>query len=388
MVVKFGGSSVATPQLMARVASRIAAFRNDGWQVAAVVSARGRTTDELLELARAVSPVERDAREVDQLLATGEVQSIALLSMALKAAGCPARSLTARQCGITAQGRHGRALVSSFDAGGVREALDEGAVAVVAGFQALDTKGDVMTLGRGGSDLTAIALAARLEARVCSIYTDVGGFYTADPRVVPEARKIDQLDAELCCELTHGGSGVLQARCVEMAARLGVPLYLASSFDEGEGSWVMKNVKEQAAVAALAHQTGWTEATFETDGPTARNLLASLDDRGVAPLDFSFSGQELKVWFWENETGQAVDAWQRWGLTPRLLVSNLGALSLVGPGLGNHPEIARQLTELLWSLNRFPRRLITSGNRITALLDGSGLDEALKAAHRQFIEEQ
>ncbi|WP_276956123.1 aspartate kinase [Jonquetella anthropi] len=383
MVVKFGGSSVATPTLLARVASRIRSFCQDGWRVAAVVSAMGRTTDKLLELADTASPHGRDEREVDQLLATGEIQSVALLALALRAQGVMARSLTAGQCGICAAGRHGRALITSFDAQSVRQTLDEGAVAVVAGFQALDSRGDVMTLGRGGSDLTAIALAAALDARVCSIYTDVGGLYSADPKIVPDAHKIPQMDVSLCCELSHAGSRVLQARCVELAARLNVPVYLASSFDETEGSWIMKDVNERSGIAALAHETGWAEAVFSRTEKTW-NLLSSLDDQGASPLDFAVTETRLTVWFKQGD--KAVDdAWRRWNLTPLAVTRGLVSLSLIGSGIGNHPETARALTQLLIDQKTPPRRLTTSGNRLTCLVATDRIDELLNAVHRRFL---
>ena len=247
IVQKYGGSSVADAESIKRVAKRIVETRKAGNEVVVAVSAMGDTTDELVDLAHEVTPMP-DPREMDMLLTTGERISMALLAMAIKSMGYEARSYTGSQAGMITDARHGQARIVDVTPGRVREALDEGAIAIVAGFQGFsrDSK-DITTLGRGGSDTTAVALAAALDADVCEIYTDVDGVFTADPRVVPYARKIDRITSEEMLELAAAGAKVLYIRAVEYARRHGVTLHVRSSFNNNEGTWVV-NPKEGESV--------------------------------------------------------------------------------------------------------------------------------------------
>src|SRR4051812_7124261 len=238
VVQKYGGSSVADAEKIKRVAERIVEARRQGNDVVVVVSAMGDATDELLDLAEQVSPLP-PGRELDMLLTAGERISMALLAMAIANLGMVARSFTGSQAGVITNSVHGKARIIDVTPGRIRGALDDGAIAIVAGFQGVsqDTK-DITTLGRGGSDTTAVALAAALDAEVCEIYTDVDGVYTADPRLVPTARKLDRVSYEEMLELAASGAKVLMLRCVEYARRYGVPVHVRSSFSANPGTWV------------------------------------------------------------------------------------------------------------------------------------------------------
>ena len=244
IVQKFGGSSVADAESIKRVAARIAATKRSGQQVVVVVSAMGDTTDELIDLANQVSPMP-NGRELDMLLTAGERISMALLAMAISNLGLEARSFTGSQAGIITTSTHGRARVIDVTPGRIQEALNEGAIAIVAGFQGIaqDTK-DITTLGRGGSDTTAVALAAALDADVCEIYTDVDGVFSADPRIVPAARNLKSVTYEEMLELAASGAKVLHLRCVEYARRFNLPIHVRSSFSNLEGTWVVKDQPE------------------------------------------------------------------------------------------------------------------------------------------------
>jgi aspartate kinase len=265
IVQKFGGSSVADAESIKRVAARIAASKRSGQQVVVVVSAMGDTTDELIDLANQVSPIP-NGRELDMLLTAGERISMALLAMAISNLGLEARSFTGSQAGIITTSTHGRARVIDVTPGRIQEALREGAIAIVAGFQgvAQDTK-DITTLGRGGSDTTAVALAAALDADVCEIYTDVDGVFSADPRIVPTARKLKSVTYEEMLELAASGAKVLHLRCVEYARRFNLPIHVRSSFSNLEGTWVVKDQPEggsmeQAIISGIAHDKRYDRA--------------------------------------------------------------------------------------------------------------------------------
>src|SRR5919199_1112962 len=240
VVQKYGGSSVSDAERIKRVAERIVATKKDGHDVCVVVSAMGDTTDELLDLAQQVSPLP-PGRELDMLLTAGERISMALLAMAIQSLGLSARSFTGSQAGVITDSSHGRARIIDVTPGRIRDALDDGAIAIVAGFQGVsqDTK-DITTLGRGGSDTTAVALAAALGASVCEIYTDVDGVFTADPRIVPNARRIDRITFEEMLELAASGAKVLQLRSVEYARRHGVQVHVRSSFEDTRGTLVVE----------------------------------------------------------------------------------------------------------------------------------------------------
>ena len=253
VVQKYGGSSVADAQGIKRVAQRIVATRKAGHDVCVVVSAMGDTTDELLDLAEQVSPLP-PGRELDMLLTAGERISMALLAMAIANLGQTARSFTGSQAGVITDSTHGRAKIIDVTPGRIESALADGDIAIVAGFQgvSMDTK-DITTLGRGGSDTTAVALAAALDADVCEIYTDVDGIFTADPRIVPAARRIPQISYEEMLEMCASGAKVLHLRCVEYARRHGMPIHVRSSFSQKAGTWVKDSLEEGELHGASDH---------------------------------------------------------------------------------------------------------------------------------------
>ena len=285
IVQKFGGTSVGDPERIRRVARRVAATAETGASVCVVVSAMGKTTDELVELATAVSE-DPHPRELDMLLTAGEQISIALLSMALWDLGRPAISFTGPQAGIVTDTTHGKARIVEMRVDRVRAALDEGQVAIVAGFQGMSADADITTLGRGGSDTTAVAIAGALEADVCEIYTDVDGVFTADPRIVPAARKLPQVSYEEMLDLAANGARVLMLRSVEYARNHGVPIHVRSSFHDEEGTWILKeeDVLEQAIISGIAHDVGEAKITISgvPDRPgIAAAVMRPLADAGV-----------------------------------------------------------------------------------------------------------
>ena len=237
VVAKFGGTSVANPERIRSVAQRIVSRKRAGDSVVAVVSAMGKTTDDLVALASSISD-SPDPREMDTLLSTGEMVSMSLLAMAVAELGEEAISLSGRQIGLITDSVHGKASIREIHADRIRVALSEGRIVIVAGFQGIDAAGDITTLGRGGSDTTAVAIAAGIKADVCEIYTDVAGVYTADPRIVPRACKIDQISYEEMLEMAAGGAGVLHKRCIEFARNFGVVIHCRSSFDDEPGTLV------------------------------------------------------------------------------------------------------------------------------------------------------
>ena len=257
VVQKYGGSSVADASCIKRVAQRIVATKKAGNDVVVVVSAMGDTTDELIDLAEQVSPLP-PGRELDMLLTAGERISMALLAMAIANLGHEARSFTGSQAGVITDGSHGKARIIDVTPGRIRSALDTGSIAIVAGFQGVSQNSkDITTLGRGGSDTTAVALAAALGADVCEIYTDVDGIFTADPRIVLTARRIPRISYEEMLEMAACGAKILHLRCVEYARRYGIPIHVRSSFSQKEGTWVVDTIEgtamEQAIISGVAH---------------------------------------------------------------------------------------------------------------------------------------
>ena len=290
IVQKYGGSSVADAEGMKRVAARIVAAKKDGNQVVVVVSAMGDTTDELIDLANAITPIP-GGRELDMLLTAGERISMALLAMAISNLGHEARSFTGSQAGVITDSAHGRARIIDVTPGRIQEALADGAIAIVAGFQGIsqDTK-DITTLGRGGSDTTAVALAAALDADVCEIYTDVDGVFSADPRVVPTARKLKSVTYEEMLELAAAGAKVLHLRCVEYARRNNLPIHVRSSFSPNEGTWVVENHPEggnmeQAIISGITHDK--TEAKVTIVGVPDRTGIAARIFQAIADADIN-----------------------------------------------------------------------------------------------------
>ncbi|PIE55452.1 MAG: aspartate kinase [Dethiosulfovibrio peptidovorans] len=385
VVLKFGGSSVSSPERIAAVARRISRFWERGSQVIVVVSAMGDTTDRLLKLALRTAPGGQCLRELDQLLATGEQQSIALVAMALQELGVESLSFSGAQAGISASGRHCEGRIRSIDPDRLLRSINEGMVPVVAGFQAQDEVGDVITLGRGGSDLSAIAVAAAVKADVCYIFTDVDGIYTADPRVVEKARKLDYISWDECLEMTVAGAQVLQARSVEMAIRSGVNVCVASSDEEKEGTWIMKDcVEERAAVRAVSQDDDAARVAFDDTIDPCR-VARALSERGIVAqivvqggravflIRRSLLDETLAVCRELNASGLSWD-------------DGLSRVSVVGVGLVNHPEISSQILSVLEEIGVAVEMFLSSALSMTCVIRATHSVKAVRALHGKFLE--
>jgi len=403
IVQKYGGSSVADAEGMKRVAARIVASKRDGNKVVVVVSAMGDTTDELIDLANQITPIPT-GRELDMLLTAGERISMALLAMAISNLGHEARSFTGSQAGVITDSAHGRARIIDVTPGRIQEALEEGAIAIVAGFQGIsqDTK-DVTTLGRGGSDTTAVALAAALDADVCEIYTDVDGVFSADPRVVPAARKLKTVTYDEMLELAASGAKVLHLRCVEYARRYDLPIHVRSSFTTNEGTWVVKNHPEggnmeQAIISGIAHDK--TEAKITIVGVPDRTGVAARIFQAIADADINI---DMIV---QNVSAAATGLTDISFTLPKAEGANaskilkaiqgevgfasiqyddqIGKLSLVGAGMRSHPGVTATFFAAMSEAGVNIEMISTSEIRISIICRESDLDGAVKAAHTAF----
>jgi aspartate kinase len=403
IVQKFGGSSVADAEGMKRVANRIVATKKAGHQVVVVVSAMGDTTDELIDLANQVSPLP-NGRELDMLLTAGERISMALLAMAIANLGHEARSFTGSQAGIITTSAHGRARVIDVTPGRIQEALKEGAIAIVAGFQGVsqDTN-DITTLGRGGSDTTAVALAAALEADVCEIYTDVDGIFSADPRVVPSARKLNTVTYEEMLELAASGAKVLHLRCVEYARRFDLPIHVRSSFSNKEGTWVVKDhpeggEMEQAIIAGIAHDKSEAKITIvgvpDRTGVAAR-IFQSIADADInvdmivqnvsaaatGLTDISFTLPKTEG---ANATAVINKIQGEIGFQSIQYDDQIGKLSLIGAGMRSHPGVTATFFACLSEAGVNIEMISTSEIRISIVCRASDVEKGVRAAHTAF----
>jgi aspartate kinase len=360
IVQKYGGTSVAGPEEIRRVAQRVVETSEAGYAVCVVVSAMGDTTDRLIELGREVSP-NPHPREQDMLLTSGERISIALVSMAINDLGREAVSFTGSQAGIVTDTSHGRARIVEMRQGRVHEALEEGKIAIVAGFQGVSTGRDVTTLGRGGSDTTAVALAAALHADVCEIYTDVDGVYTADPRIVAKARKLGQISFEEMLELSACGARVLALRSVEYARNHGVKIHVRSSFKADEGTWIIKedDMLEQAIISGIAHDTSEAKVTILAvpDKPgVAGRVFRPLADAGIdidmivqnssasGHTDISFTVPASELERAEPIFANLAESVGGAGFT---CDNDIAKISVVGAGMKSHPGVAADIFETL-----------------------------------------
>ncbi len=398
LVHKYGGTSVGSPERIIAVAEKVIAAREQGHSVVVVVSAMSGETNRLLALADEVSdmPV---PRELDVLLSTGEQVTIALLSMALVQRGCPARSYTGGQVHILTDHAHNKARIREIDDKRIHADLNAGRVVVVAGFQGVDDKGNITTLGRGGSDTTAVALAAALKADECQIYTDVDGVYTTDPRVVPEARRLDRITFEEMLEMASLGSKVLQIRSVSFAGRYNVPLRVLSSFEEGNGTLITYEDEEmeQALISGIAFNRDEAKLTVigvpDTPG-VAHKLLGPIADANIevdmivqniapdgATTDFTFTVNR-------NDYARALDILTR-------IASELGArevsgddkivkVSLVGVGMRSHAGIASTMFGTLAKEGVNIRMISTSEIKISVVVDEKYLELAVRSLHEAF----
>ena len=403
IVQKYGGSSVADAEGMKRVANRIVAAKRDGNQVVVVVSAMGDTTDELIDLAKQITPIP-SGRELDMLLTAGERISMALLAMAITNLGHEARSFTGSQAGVITTSAHGRARIIDVTPGRIQEALAEGAIAIVAGFQGIsqDTK-DVTTLGRGGSDTTAVALAAALEADVCEIYTDVDGIFSADPRVVPTARKLKTVTYEEMLELAASGAKVLHLRCVEYARRYDLPIHVRSSFTTNEGTWVVKDhpqggEMEQAIISGIAHDKSEAKITIvgvpDRTGVAARIFQAIADadiniDMIVQNVSAAATGlTDISFTLPKDEGADATAILQKLqgevGFASIQYDDQIGKLSLIGAGMRSHPGITATFFGAMSEARINIEMISTSEIRISIICRQADLERGAKATHAAF----
>jgi aspartate kinase len=398
IVQKYGGTSVGTVERIEAVAEKVINYRNDGNEVVVVVSAMSGETNRLLDLAKAISP--RPApRELDVLLATGEQTTIALLTMALEKRGCAARSYTGGQVHIRTDSTHNKARIQDIDGTAIRRDLVAGRVVVVAGFQGVDEQGNITTLGRGGSDTTAVALAAALKADECQIFTDVDGVYTTDPRVVPDARRLERITFEEMLEMASLGSKVLQIRSVEFAGKYNVPLRVLSSFEEGPGTLITYEEEgmEQALISGIAFNRDEAKLTVlgVPDQPgIAHKLLGPIADanievdmivQNVSPdqtaTDFTFTVHR-------NEYDRALEILGQ-------VARELGArevsgdnkivkISIVGVGMRSHAGIAATMFETLAREGINIRMISTSEIKISVVVDEKYLELGVRALHEAF----
>ena len=403
IVQKYGGSSVADAAGMKRVAARIVASKRDGNQVVVVVSAMGDTTDELIDLANQVTPIP-NGRELDMLLTAGERISMALLAMAISSLGHEARSFTGSQAGVITDSSHGRARIIDVTPGRIQEALNEGAIAIVAGFQGIsqDTK-DITTLGRGGSDTTAVALAAALDADVCEIYTDVDGVFSADPRVVPSARKLKSVTYDEMLELAASGAKVLHLRCVEYARRYDLPIHVRSSFSTNEGTWVVKDhpegdQMEQAIISGIAHDKSEAKITIvgvpDRTGVAARIFQSIADndiniDMIVQNVSAAATGlTDISFTLPKSEGANATAILQKLqgevGFASILYDDQVGKISLVGAGMRSHPGVTATFFAAMAEAGINIEMISTSEIRISIICRVNDLEKGVKAAHTAF----
>ena len=403
IVQKYGGSSVADAEGMKRVAARIVASKRDGNQVVVVVSAMGDTTDELIDLANQVTPIP-NGRELDMLLTAGERISMALLAMAISSLGHEARSFTGSQAGVITDSSHGRARIIDVTPGRIQEALNEGAIAIVAGFQGIsqDTK-DITTLGRGGSDTTAVALAAALDADVCEIYTDVDGVFSADPRVVPSAKKLKSVTYDEMLELAASGAKVLHLRCVEYARRYDLPIHVRSSFSTNEGTWVVKDhpegdQMEQAIISGIAHDKSEAKITIvgvpDRTGVAARIFQAIADndiniDMIVQNVSAAATGlTDISFTLPKSEGANATVILQKLqgevGFASILYDDQVGKISLVGAGMRSHPGVTATFFAAMAEAGINIEMISTSEIRISILCRVTDLEKGVRAAHTAF----
>ena len=401
IVQKYGGTSVADPERMLNVARHIAATKAQDNQLVIVVSAMGKATDNLLDLARQVSSAPT-GREMDMLLTTGERISMSLLCMALQDLGVDAMSFTGSQVGIITDTVHGRAKILEIKGDRVREALSEGKVAVVAGFQGVSTAKEITTLGRGGSDTTAVALAAALKADVCEIYTDVTGVFTADPRIVPQARKLKHLEFDEMLEMAGAGSKVLALRSVEFARNHNVPIHVRSSFTWEQGTWVTSEVRkgeqnmEEPIISGVVHdasdakitvlgvpdQPGVSAALFEPLASANVNVDMIVQNTSTAgTTDISFTLPKTDV---ANAQPIVERIAKQVGATGVTQDTNIAKISLVGAGMKSSPGIAAKMFRVLADNNVNIEMISTSTIRISVVVAAPMLEKAVRSLHTAF----
>jgi aspartate kinase len=406
VVQKYGGSSVADADGVKRVAQRIVATKKRGNDVVVVVSAMGDTTDELIDLAEQISPLP-PGRELDMLLTAGERISMAVLAMAIANLGHEARSFTGSQAGVITDGSHGKARIIDVTPGRIRSALDQGSICIVAGFQGVSqgTK-DITTLGRGGSDTTAVALAAALDADVCEIYSDVDGIFTADPRIVPTARRIPRISYEEMMEMAACGAKILHLRCVEYARRYNIPIHVRSSFSQKEGTWVVDSVDadteggdmEQAIISGVAHDRSEAKITVVGvpdkvgEAATIFEVLSDAEinlDMIVQNVSAASTGRTDISFTLPRTDGQAAmtalnKIKARIGFESLRYDDRIGKVSLIGAGMRSHPGVTARFFSAIANAGVNIEMISTSEIRISVVVDQDDIDAAVQNAHGAF----
>ncbi|NDL60985.1 aspartate kinase [Phytoactinopolyspora mesophila] len=405
VVQKYGGSSVSDAAAIKRVARRIVDTKKAGHEVVVIVSAMGDTTDELIDLAKEVSPVPA-GRELDMLLTAGERISMAVLAMAIGDLGHEARSFTGSQAGVITDSSHGKARIIDVTPGRIRQALDGGAIAIVAGFQGVsqDSK-DITTLGRGGSDTTAVALAAALDASVCEIYTDVDGIFTADPRIVAAARRVPRISYEETLEMAACGAKILHLRCVEYARRYGIPIHVRSSFSTLDGTWVSDKSEgsdhtdmEQPIISGVAHDR--SEAKITVVGVPDKVGEAATIFRSVAAADVNIdmivqnvsaadtNRTDISFTLPATDGPAAMEALtavqDQVGFEALRYDDGIGKVSLIGAGMRSHPGVSAKFFGSLADSGVNIEMISTSEIRISVVVRGEDVDTAVGAIHRAF----
>jgi aspartate kinase len=397
IVMKFGGTSVADPERLKAVAGRIVAARESGSRVVAVLSAMGKTTDDLIDLAHEVSPTP-DPRELDMLISVGERISVALAAMAIKDLGHEAISLTGSQAGIVTDTAHGKAKIVDIRGQRIHDALDEDKIVLVAGFQGVSTAKEITTLGRGASDTTAVALSVALGADACEIFTDVEGVYTADPRIVPEARKLASVSYEEMLEMSAAGAKVMALRSVELARNYGVRLHVRSSFGEGEGTWIEEDERmlEKAIISGVTHDTAEAKVTIigvpDRPGVAARvfrpladagvnidMIVQNVSEHGQATISFTMPKTDIAVA--EpilRETAREV------GAADVVTDPDIAKVSLVGAGMKSHPGVAADMFDALAEAGINLEIISTSSIRVSCVVRASEVERAVQAIHDRF----
>ncbi|WP_084392238.1 aspartate kinase [Nocardiopsis listeri] len=403
IVQKYGGSSVADAEAIKRVAQRIVAQKKAGHDVVVVVSAMGDTTDELLDLAEQVSPMP-PARELDMLVTAGERMSMALVAMAIENLGYEARSFTGSQAGVITTSLHGNAKIIDVTPGRIQEAVGEGAICIVAGFQGVsqDTK-DITSLGRGGSDTTAVALAGALNADACEIYSDVDGVFTADPRVVPTAQRIPQISYEEMLEMAASGTKILHLRCVEYARQFNIPLHVRSSFSQKPGTWIVSEVEEskgmeQPIISGVSFDRSEAKITVvgvpDKVGEAATIFKALADaeiniDMIVQNVSaVSTSRTDISFTVPKDSGKQAVDALKKVqdkvGYDSLRYDDKIGKVSLIGAGMRSYPGVTARFFDSIATSGTNVEMISTSEIRISVIVEEDQVDAAVQAAHSEF----
>ena len=403
VVQKYGGSSLSDAGAIKRVAHRIVQAKKQGHDVVVAVSAMGDSTDELLDLANDVSPLP-PARELDMLLTAGERISMALVAMAISDLGFTARSFTGSQAGVITDSAHGRAKIIDITPGRITRALDDGHIVIVAGFQGVsqDTK-EITTLGRGGTDTTAVALAAALGAEVCEIYTDVDGVFTADPRLVPTARRLDHVSTEEMLELAASGAKILHLRCVEYARRYDIPVHVRSSFSQKDGTWILPTppegaAMEQAIIAGIAHDRSEAKVTvvgvpdkvgvaarvFEALAEAEINIdmvVQNVSAQATGLTDISFTLPRA-----DGQTAMAALAklQSEVGYDRLMYDDEIGKVSLIGAGMRSHPGVTAKFFAALANAGVNIEMISTSEIRISVIVDEAQVADAVQATHTAF----